>query len=80
MHVDNCKMEKDAGNYSYGEAGNLIFLSGKGPNKPDGDYITGKLGADLTIEEGYEAGRLTGVSQLSVLKTDNLFIRHESNT
>lgn len=50
--------------------GNLIFLAGKGPRKADGENITGKLGADLTIEEGYEAARLTGINQLSVLKAE----------
>lgn len=51
-------------------SGNLIFLSGKGPSKEDGSYITGKLGKDLSIEEGYEAARLTGINQLSVLKAE----------
>ncbi len=50
--------------------GNLIFLAGKGPRKADGENITGKLGADLTIEEGYEAARITGINQLSVLKAE----------
>ena len=50
--------------------GNLIFLAGKGPNKPEGGYVTGKVGADLTIEQGYEAARLTGISQLAVLKAE----------
>jgi enamine deaminase RidA (YjgF/YER057c/UK114 family) len=50
--------------------GNLLFLAGKGPRKADGTYITGKLGADLTVEQGYEAARLTGVNQLSVLKAE----------
>ena len=48
--------------------GNLIFLSGKGPIQPNGDYITGKVGADLSIEEGYRAAKLTAINQLSVLK------------
>lgn len=52
------------------KTGNLLFLAGKGPNKPDGTMVTGKLGADLTIEEGYEAARLTGISQLAVLKAE----------
>lgn len=51
-------------------AGNLIFLSGKGPLKTDGENITGKLGSDLTIEQGYEAARITGINQLSVLKSE----------
>lgn len=50
--------------------GNLIFLAGKGPNKPDGEYVTGKLGQDLTEEEGYEAARLTGIVQLAALKAE----------
>jgi len=50
--------------------GNLLFLAGKGPNKPNGGYVTGKLGSDLTVEEGYEAARLAGVSQLAVLKAE----------
>ncbi|MDT7828645.1 RidA family protein [Pricia sp. S334] len=48
--------------------GNLIFLSGKGPKKANGENITGKLGDDLSIEQGYEAARITGINQLSVLK------------
>jgi enamine deaminase RidA (YjgF/YER057c/UK114 family) len=50
--------------------GNLLFLSGKGPNKPDGSYVTGKVGKDLTIEQGYEAARLAAISHLSVLKAE----------
>jgi len=50
--------------------GNLVFLSGKGPLKPDGENITGKLGVDLTIEEGYEAARITGINQLAALKAE----------
>ncbi|MCL4113191.1 UNVERIFIED_CONTAM: hypothetical protein GTU68_021588 [Idotea baltica] len=49
-------------------SGNLIFLAGKGPKKQNGEDITGKVGVDLTIEEGYEAARITGINQLSVLK------------
>ena len=56
--------------------GNLLFLSGKGPKKADGKNIVGKLGADLTIEEGYEAARVAGINQLAVLKSElgNLLI------
>ncbi len=47
---------------------NLVFLAGKGPQKTDGTYITGKVGRDLSIEEGYAAARLTGINQLAALK------------
>ena len=50
------------------QSGKLLFLAGKGPNKPEGGYVTGKVGQDLTVEEGYAAARLVGVAQLSVLK------------
>lgn len=50
--------------------GNLLFLAGKGPNKPGGGYVTGKVGQDLSIEEGYEAARLAAISQLAVLKAE----------
>jgi len=50
--------------------GNLVFLAGKGPTRPDGTFVTGKLGADLTIEQGYEAARLTGIAQLAALRAE----------
>lgn len=56
-------------NYVNGvRTGNLIFLAGKGPRRADGSEITGKLGAELSIEEGYEGARLTAINQLAVLK------------
>lgn len=48
--------------------GNLIFLAGKGPGMPDGKYITGKVGVDLTVEQGYEAAKRVAINQLAVLK------------
>ncbi|MFC1627549.1 RidA family protein [Gemmatimonadota bacterium] len=50
--------------------GNLIFLAGKGPRSADGTEITGKLGRDVSIEEGYRAARLTAINQLAVLKAE----------
>ncbi len=51
-------------------SGNLIFLSGHGPYRSDGTLVQGKLGKDLSIEEGYEAARLTGIALLSSLKSE----------
>jgi len=48
--------------------GNLLFLAGKGPNRPEGGYVTGKVGQDLSQEDGYKAARLAGIIQLSVLQ------------
>ncbi|RLA26790.1 MAG: RidA family protein [Gammaproteobacteria bacterium] len=56
-------------NYVNGvRTGNLIFLAGKGPKRADGTEIIGKLGAGVSIEQGYEAARLTAINQLAVLK------------
>jgi enamine deaminase RidA (YjgF/YER057c/UK114 family) len=50
--------------------GNLVFLSGHGPVRADGTYVTGKVGKELTIEEGYDAAKLTAVGLLSTLKAE----------
>lgn len=50
--------------------GNLLYLSGKGPIQSDGKYVTGKLGKDMTIEQGYQAARLTAIMQIAVLKKE----------
>ena len=50
--------------------GNLLFLSGHGPTKADGSNITGKVGKDLTVEQGYEAAKLTAEGLISTLKAE----------
>ena len=50
--------------------GNLLFLSGKGPDRPEGGLVTGVVGRDLTVEQGYEAARFTGITQIAVLKAE----------
>jgi enamine deaminase RidA (YjgF/YER057c/UK114 family) len=50
--------------------GNLLYLSGKGPLKADNTYVTGKIGKDLTIEQGYEAARITAINHMAVLKNE----------
>jgi len=50
--------------------GNLVFLAGAGPRRPDGSYLSGRVGMDLTVEQGYEAARLTGVTLLAALKAE----------
>ncbi|MFT4736599.1 MAG: enamine deaminase RidA (YjgF/YER057c/UK114 family) [Cyclobacteriaceae bacterium] len=49
-------------------SGNLVFMAGKGPTRPEGGYVQGKLGQDLSIDEGYQAARLAAIAQLSALK------------
>lgn len=51
-------------------AGNLLFLAGKGPKQVNGENVVGKLGAALSLEEGYAAAREVAINQLSVLKAE----------
>ena len=48
--------------------GNLVYLSGNGPTQSDGTMMTGKVGSDLDIDQGYEAARLVGIQLLAGLK------------
>ena len=50
--------------------GNLVYVSGHGPTR-DGEYIfQGKVGAERTVEEGYQAAQLTMLNCLSSLKQE----------
>src|SRR5215467_4292128 len=50
--------------------GNRAFISGHGPQNPDGSLAQplGKVGSDLTVEEGYQAARLVALTILGSLK------------
>lgn len=50
--------------------GNLVFLAGTGPLRPDGTYVTGRLGDDMTIAQGQAAARLAGIALLSALRAE----------
>ena len=50
--------------------GNLVFLAGHGPRKPEGGYVAGRVGRDLTLKQGYEAARLTAIDLLCSLKAE----------
>ena len=52
------------------KTGSLVFMAGKGPTQADGTLVKGKVGVDLTVEEGYEAARLVAAAQLSALKAE----------
>jgi enamine deaminase RidA (YjgF/YER057c/UK114 family) len=49
------------------QVGNLAYLSGHGPLRPEGGFVTGRLGADLDVEAGKAAARLTGLAILATL-------------
>jgi len=46
-------------------SGNLLFLAGKGPGA-----VKGKLGAELTVEQGYQHARSVGLALLAVMKAE----------
>ncbi len=61
-------LPKPGGNYlPYRIAGNLLFLSGQGPRNENG-LMTGKLGAEITLEEGYKRARIVGLGLLGAMK------------
>ena len=50
------------------QTGNLLFLSGLGPRRPDGTFVAGKLGAGVSIEQGREAARIVGLNMLANIR------------
>jgi len=47
---------------------NLAYVSGQGPVNTDGTYVTGRVGDDLTEEQGVAAARTVGLTMLATLK------------
>ena len=50
--------------------GNLAYVSGHGPVKPDKTLISGRVGADLDVEAGKRAARQTGLAILATLRSE----------
>src|SRR6516165_2715036 len=50
--------------------GNVIFLAGTGPLKPDGKLATGKVGIDVTLDEANQHARLVGLVLLAVMRQE----------
>ena len=48
--------------------GKLLYVSGQGPMRTDGTLITGRLGDNLSLEEGKQAARQVGLTMLSTIK------------
>ncbi len=49
-------------------AGAMAYVSGHGPLRADGTWITGRVGVDLTLEQGRDAARQTGLAILATLR------------
>ncbi|MFQ6040934.1 MAG: RidA family protein [Candidatus Poribacteria bacterium] len=50
------------------KSGNLLFVSGHGPGRGEGKLYNGKVGDDLTIEDGYQSARQTALCLISTIK------------
>ena len=51
--------------------GSILYLAGHGPAPDaDGTRVTGKVGGDLTLEQGYDAARRAGLGLLATLATE----------
>ncbi len=50
------------------QTGNLLYLAGKGPHNADGSMPTGKVGADVSVDEAYAHARSVGLTLIAVLK------------
>jgi enamine deaminase RidA (YjgF/YER057c/UK114 family) len=62
-------LPKPVANYlPYRLAGNILYLAGQRPRDANGAHLTGKLGADINIEEGYRRARLVGLGLLAAIR------------
>ncbi len=69
LNLELPEAPKPGGNYvPVVEIDNMAYVSGHGPVLPDGSMITGRVGADLTEEQGTQAARQVGLTILASLK------------
>jgi len=62
------ELRKPVANYlPYRIAGNILYLAGQGPLE-NGKQLTGKLGRDVSVDEGYRRARLVGLGLLAAMR------------
>lgn len=52
----------------YRRVGDMLYIAGQNPREPDGTLLKGKLGRDLTAEQGYRHARQAGLNILAAAK------------
>ena len=63
------EVPKPMANYvPYVRSGALLFLSGQGPRRPEGGFYTGRVGAEVSVEEAYKHARIVGVGLLAAMR------------
>jgi enamine deaminase RidA (YjgF/YER057c/UK114 family) len=50
--------------------GSLLYVSGAGPRRADGTFVTGKVGDTVGLDAAVEAARLTGLQLLAVMRNE----------
>lgn len=71
LNITLPELNKPLANYVHTvRTGNLVYTAGKGSAYSDGKLYVGKLGDDLTIEQGQEAARLAGIRLLASLQAE----------
>jgi len=69
LNITLPKVGSPLGNYVHARrVGNLLYLSGKGPERADGTMPRGKLGAGMSIDEGYRHARQIGLVLIAAIK------------
>src|ERR1700737_1185186 len=69
LNIKLPKVGSPLGNYVHAKrVGTLLYLSGKGPESADGTMPRGKLGAGMSIEEGYRHARQVGLVLIAAIK------------
>ena len=59
------------GNYTpMVQVGDICYVSGHGPLKPDGEMLKGRVGSEASEEDGYAAARQVGLAMLSTLRAN----------
>ncbi len=71
LGIDLPEPPPPAGNYIGAVTiGHLVFLSGHGPRSAGGEYSSGKVGSELTLEQGQEEARQVGLNMLATLRAE----------
>ena len=69
LNIDLPRAPAPVGAYvAYKKTGKLVFISGQVSFKRDGQLIKGKVGSDLTLEQGQEAAKACAINILSQIK------------
>lgn len=69
LNITLPKVGAPMGSYVHAKrVGNLLYLAGKGPLYPDGKMPKGKLGAGMSVEEGYKHARQVGLVLIAAMK------------